>query len=360
MFNSKTKMTKKKINILITGCGAPGISGTIYSLKADNKLYEIYTIGTDTNPWAVGKHFCDHFEVIPSFKDTQQYLDNLIDISTRYGVDVILPQNTLELSILADNKHLFDKINTKVLISNKDAINKSNNKYNLMQAAEKVGIPYPLYVEVDNIVDLEKTLKSFGWPEKKVVIKPPLSNGSRGVRIIDEDIDLKDKFFTEKPGILSTNFEIIKLTLGASFNTLLVMEYLPGQEYSVDILRVKDKKLVIPRSRASIKSGITFSGKIENNTLIEKYSIELADALDLKYCFGFQFILKNDIPYIIECNPRVQGSMVISTLGGANIILNSILNLLSEDMLPMDLKYDTLFTRYWGGISENGDGKKII
>jgi carbamoyl-phosphate synthase large subunit len=332
----------------------------MYSLKADNKLYKIYTIGTDTNPLAVGKHFCDHFEVIPSFKDTQKYLDSLIDISTRYSVDVILPQNTLELSILADNKNLFDNINTKVLISNKDAINKSNNKYNLMQVAEKIGIPCPSYVKVDNIIDLEKTLKSFGWPKKKVVIKPPLSNGSRGVRIIDEGIDLKDKFFTEKPGILSTNFEIIKLTLGASFDTLLVMEYLPGQEYSVDVLRVKDKKLVIPRSRTSIKSGITFSGRIENNKLIEKYSIALADALNLRYCFGFQFILKNDVPYIIECNPRVQGSMVISTLGGANIILNSVLDLISEDMITMELKYDTIFTRYWGGISENVEGKKVV
>ena len=353
-------MKKKKINILITGCGAPGISGTIYSLKEANQLYEIFTIGTDTNPLAVGKHFCDHFEVIPSFSDTKQYLDSLISISSRYKINVILPQNTLELSILSDNKHLFEEINTKVLISNKEAINLSNNKYNLMQVAEKIGIPYPSYVEVDNIIDLEKTLKSFGWPKKKVVIKPPLSNGSRGVRIIDEDIDLKDKFFSEKPGILSTNFEIIKLTLGNSFDTLLVMEYLSGQEYSVDILNVKDKKIVIPRSRGLIKSGITFSGKIENNALIEKYSIALAEALNLSYCFGFQFILKDDIPYIIECNPRVQGSMVISTLGGANIILNSILNLLDEEMLPMELRYDTIFTRYWGGISENGDGKKVI
>ena len=27
-------------------------------------------------------------------------------------------------------------------------------------------------------------------------------------------------------------------------------------------------------------------------------------------------------------------------------------------MLPMKLRYDTIFTRYWGGIAENGDGKK--
>ena len=85
--------------------------------------------------------------------------------------------------------------------------------------------------------------------------------------------------------------------------------------------------------------------------LIEKYSTMLADDLDLKYCFGFQYIIKDKIPYIIECNPRVQGSMVISTLANANIILNSVLSILEKPLIPMRLEYGTLFNRYWGGIS---------
>ena len=54
-------------------------------------MYEIFTIGTDTNPLAVGKHFCDHFEVIPSFSDTKQYLDSLISISSRYKINDVIP-----------------------------------------------------------------------------------------------------------------------------------------------------------------------------------------------------------------------------------------------------------------------------
>ena len=70
--------------------------------------------------------------------------------------------------------------------------NKSNNKYELLKVAKKIGIPCVKFYEVSNIIDLEKKLKSFGWPKKRVVIKPPLSNGSRGVRIIDESINLKE------------------------------------------------------------------------------------------------------------------------------------------------------------------------
>ncbi len=353
-------MAKKKINILITGCGAPGIPGTVFSIKQFSDQYDIFILGTDTNSLAVGKHFCDKFAVIPSFNDTKNYLKSLIDLCEKNNIDVIIPQNTLELEILSKNKISFEQVNTKILISDNIAIKKSNNKFELMKVAEKIGIPYPSYTQVGNIHELKEALISFGWPKKKVVVKPPLSNGSRGVRIIDESIDLKEKFFNEKPGILSTNFEIISLMLGDEFNTLLVMEYLDGPEYSVDIFRHQSVEIVVPRSRGSIKSGITFFGTIEDNDLIKEYSLKLSRALNLNFCFGFQFKMKNNIPHIIECNPRVQGSMVISTLGGANIIFNSVLALLKFDLIKMEVIQNTTFTRYWGGISENSKNKIII
>tara|TARA_B100000945_G_C20408404_1_gene611310 strand:- start:1219 stop:2283 length:1065 start_codon:yes stop_codon:yes gene_type:complete len=351
---------KNNINVLITGCGAPGISGTVYSLKQENKFVNINIIGTDINPDAVGKFFCDIFYVIPSFNQKKEYLKKILEICDSEKISVIIPQNTLELEILSTNKEIFDDQNIKLLLSKNKSIQLSNNKNELMKVAQSINIPYPKFSLVDNIYDLEKSIKNLGWPKNKVVVKPPISNGSRGVRIIDEEIDLKSQFFNEKPGSLSSNFEALKLILGEQFDELLVMEFLDGEEYTVDVMRTSDKKIVIPRLRGSIKSGITFFGKIEKNDLIKDYSLKLADAINLEYCFGFQFKLKNQIPYIIECNPRVQGSMVISTLGGANIILNSILSILDLKTLEMNLDYSTTFTRYWGGIAINNQGKKII
>ena len=243
------KIIKETINILITGCGAPGISGTIFSLKQKNDFINIHTVGTDTNPKAVGKYFCDDFFVIPSFQDTTNYLESLLNICKKKSIHIIVPQNTLELGILSDNKFLFEENNVQILISSKESIEKSNNKYELLKVAEKIGIPSAKFCEVTNIIDFEKKLQSFGWPKKRVVIKPPLSNGSRGVRIIDESINLKEKFFNEKPGSLFINFEMIKLTLGESFNKLLIMEYLDGREFTVDAMKVGDKSFIVPRSR---------------------------------------------------------------------------------------------------------------
>ena len=85
---------------------------------------------------------------------------------------------------------------------------KSNNKYKLLKVAEKIGIPCVKFYEVSNIIDLEKKLKSFGWPKKRVVIKPPLSRaicskcklsftGVRpGEKIHEEMITSSDSFNT--------------------------------------------------------------------------------------------------------------------------------------------------------------------
>ena len=130
------------------------------------------------------------------------------------------------------------------------------------------------------------------------------------------------------------------------------MEYLPGEEYTVDILRTNTNITVIPRKRDLIRSGITFNGTLEHNEKIIEFSIQLSKKIDLYYCFGFQFKLDvNGIPKILECNPRIQGTMVLSTLSGANIIYSSIKAILGEDIPDFNIKWGTKLLRYWGGIS---------
>ena len=48
---------RNPIKILITGCGAPGISGTVHSLKNNPNNDKVLIVGTDTNKEAVGKFF---------------------------------------------------------------------------------------------------------------------------------------------------------------------------------------------------------------------------------------------------------------------------------------------------------------
>jgi len=339
------------LRLLITGVGAPGIMGTVYSLKNNCDKRKIYLVGTDINVDAVGKYFCDRFYNLPAANDEDNYLDSLLKICIKEKIKVVIPQNTRELLILAGNTQKFIDIGTQVLVSSFEAIKNANDKYELMKICKTCGVPVADFMLAADRKKLDNAVKELGWPEKKIVVKPPSSNGQRGVRIIDEKRDLKKAFYNEKPSSLYTTLNDLKKVLGSTFPELIVTEYLPGEEYTVDVIRKGKLMTVIPRKRDLIRSGITFNGSVENNLEIINYSKKLAENLNLEYCFGFQFKLdENNIPKILESNPRVQGTMVLSTIAGANIIYSSVKLLLGEKIPEFNIDWDSKIFRYWGGV----------
>ncbi len=274
---------------------------------------------------------------------------------------MILPQTTNELFKLSESFKEFEKINAKVAISPRSAIELSNNKHELMKTSKKFGLPTAKFHLVNNSSDLEKYARELGWPSKQLVVKPPVSSGMRGLRIIDEKFDRKNSFYSEKPTDVYLKLDEFKEIVGEKFPELLLMEFLPGKEYSVDILKANNM-IIVPRSRDLIRTGITFNGTVEKNEQIIDASAKLSEKIGLKYAFGFQFKLdENGTPKIIECNPRIQGTMVLSTLAGANIIYGAVKHALGEDVPDFEIKWGTRLLRYWGGLGiYNGAKEEII
>jgi carbamoyl-phosphate synthase large subunit len=337
------------LTVLVTGSGAPGIAGTLYSLRHNFDGRRIKTIGTDVKEDVVGTYLCERFYRIsrPSFGE---YLTQLLRICKREGVDVLLPQNTAELSVLAEHKDEFEDLGTIVAVSSKVSIDIANNKHDLLKKAVEIGVPAPKFHLVDNMNDLIKRAEELGWPERPVVIKPPVSNGMRGLRIIDESLDLRSMFFAEKPSGVYANMDGLGDVLGPAFPELLVTEYLAGDEYTVDALQA-ERLTAIPRTRDLIKSGITFNGTVEKNVEIIGYSEKLSKKIGLDYAFGFQFKLDEEgQPKLLESNPRIQGTMVLATFAGANVIYGAVKRALNEEVPEFKVSWGTRILRYWGGI----------
>lgn len=342
------------ITILVTGCGAPGIKGTLYSLENNFDGRRIKTIGTDVTDEAIGKYLCNKFYKINK-PSSNEYLTKLLSICKEESVDVLMPQNTAELSVLARNKDDFDDVRTTVAVSDKQAIEIANDKYKLMKVAIETGVPVPKFYLVDNFEDLIKRAESLGWPNRPVVIKPPVSNGMRGLRIINESIDLRDAFFNEKPAGVFLRMNNLREILGPTFPRLLIMENLDYDEYTVDLLS-SNGLTIIPRKRDLIKSGITFNGTVEKNEDIIEYSEKLSRNVGLKYAYGFQFKMSDDrMPKLLESNPRIQGTMVLATFAGANIIYGAVKYTLGEDLPEFDINWGTRILRYWGGVGVSGN-----
>lgn len=118
---------QRGLRILITGAGAPGVRGTLYALRHNPDEVAVSTVGVDLQPDPVGRHMVDRFYQVPP-PESAGYIDALAGICRREAVDVIVPQTTREVGILARRRR---DLPVPILVGEPEAVDLANDKFRL-------------------------------------------------------------------------------------------------------------------------------------------------------------------------------------------------------------------------------------
>jgi carbamoyl-phosphate synthase large subunit len=332
-------------NILITSPNNHVLVNTVYSLR---EAFYCKLIGLDKVKNNLSKHLLDH-SILFNYSSEEEFVNKVKEICQEYSIDAIIPHHLKERLILIKKS---SDINVPILSSSYTSIQFAENKINFAQACNDLGIPVPEQYVVNNFKDLKRYAKVLGYPEKKFIVKPVISKGGRGFRIVNDYLDLKSVFYSDKENNNQITMKGLIEILGDSFPDLIVSEYLPGKEYTMDCLREKDFFVAIPRLRIETKMGLTSYGKLEENKQLIEWSEKIAEKVGLTSIFGFQFKEdENGILKILECNPRIQGTMIMATLAGANLLELGLKSLWNKKIKEPEIDWDMEFLRVWGGIS---------
>jgi carbamoyl-phosphate synthase large subunit len=335
----------------MTGAGAPGAAGILRCLQF-HPLFEIFM--ADANPNATGRWLHAEFETIPAAGD-KNFIAAVKDICASQKIDVILPLVTAELPVLSKHKKDFQDQGTRVIVSEEEPLAIANDKSRLYQFLEWRDIAVPAYHVVETVDQFKAAVTELGYPGKTVCFKPSVSNGSRGFRVIDPSRDEHELLFKEKPGsVLISLHDAIRILSQEKFPQLLVSEFLPGEEYSVDCLAEHGiARLVVPRLRKKMINGVSVEGEfIEEKNIVATCTKMIAE-LRLHGNIGIQLkrsATGNFLP--IEINPRVQGTISAGLGAGVNL---PVLAVKQEMGLPigqeeMQVKWGTKFSRYWNEV----------
>ncbi len=332
----------------MTGAGAPGAAGILKCLFQNP---DIHVTAADASENAVGKYLTNDFVQI-SFAHQENFIEVVLSICRQKNIHVLLPLVTRELIPLSNHIRKFEAAGVKLLISSADSLEIANNKSKLYQFLEWRGIEVPAYRVVETIEQFEKAIKELGFPEKEICFKPSLSNGSRGFRIISNKIDKLDLLLNYKPtaGYISLS-EAIQILSSGKFPELLVSEYLPGDEYSVDCLvNQGDAILVLPRLRKRMINGISVEGEFVKNDSIIDYCKKIISELKLHGNIGLQ--VKQSVAgkfLLLEINPRVQGTISAAFGAGVNLPLLAVKQELGLPVSKeeLEVKWGTKFSKYW-------------
>lgn len=332
----------------MTGGGAPGAAGILKCLRQE-KSFHIVT--ADANPNALGRYMSKDFETIP-FADDPSFADTVLSLCRKKNIHALLPLVTKELIPLSQHSTEFELAGTKLLVSPTASLEISNNKSRLYEFLQWRSIAVPDFRVIETVEQFKAAVQELGYPANPVCFKPSVSNGSRGFRIISEQINEPDLLFNHKPvsPYLRLDDAVRILSIG-SFPELLVSEYLPGEEYSVDCLaRHGEAVLLVPRLRKRMINGISVEGEFIKEESIISYCAQIIKELQLHGNIGIQ--VKKSVTgkfLIVEINPRVQGTISAGLGAGVNL---PVLAIKQEFGLPisageLEVKWGTKFSRYW-------------
>lgn len=339
----------KDLNVLVTAAGNVYMPGTLACLK-NNGERVIRLVGADMSDDETILQMCDAAYQAPRCSDPG-YIDCLLDICRKEKIDVLLPIMSAELDALAARKEEFEAIGTKVSVSSPEALHVANNKRRLFDFMKEQGIPCARYYSVHSAEELKRSAELLGYPDNRVCVKATDGSGSRGFRILSEDISRFQMFLNEKPngGIVTLHeFQEI-LSEAAEFPELLIMEYLPGAEYSVDLLADRGQILAsCCRRSLRMENSIMLDAVIVDHPAVTDLCNMVSERLGLDGNIGFDVRERGDgTPVIMECNPRMTSGTPYFAHAGVNLPYLCMKKLMGEELPETRLTYGTIIRRRW-------------
>ena len=276
--------------VLVTGAGGPAGLAVMKSLNAAGMT--IYA--ADIDPYAAGLyHVPEQRRVLLPPGARADFVESVLAVCLRARIAVVVPTVDAELLPLAAARGSFERAGVKLVMASEATLDVCLDKWALYwQCAGSVRVPDTVLVDAEFDVN---------GPALPAIVKPRSGSGSRGVRIVESRSDLEQLPRDE---------------------TLIVQEYLPGPEYSLDVLATAAGRViaVVPRSRLKVDSGIAVTGRTLHDPRLEKIGREVAELIGLTSVANVQVKEDSDgAPALLEVNPRFPGSMPLTMASGVDM-----------------------------------------
>ncbi len=312
--------------LLVTGAGGPA---AVAFMQAVDQSADVHAIcwAVDIDPCAAGLYLVpqDRRSLVPR-GDDPGFADAVLDRCRTERIDVLVPTVDSELLPVARRLDDFAGLGVAVLSPSPDTLERCLDKWALLQGCGP-DVPIPRGGLLDDGFDPASSgWASLGWPR---LVKPRRGSGSRGIRLIDDQ----------------AAFDRL-----ARDGTLLVQEYLPGPEYSVDTLAYRDGHVAaaVPRSRLKVDSGIAVAGCTVDRADLVEAAKAVARSVGLTSVANIQF--REDAagtPRLLEVNPRFPGTMPLTVASGVNMPALAVADLLGQPV-PREVPFRPVaMVRHW-------------
>ncbi len=258
--------------------------------------------------------------------DSPRFLDYLNDVIEKNEIDCVYPAHDSVCLFLSEHA---DEIKAQVIITDPEttSICRSKEKTYEYFAGEDFIPKY--YADIDEVKD---------YP---VFVKPAVGQGSVGARKVDnrEELEqaIKDNLSDEDENSIIVS------------DKMVICEYLPGMEYTVDCFTDAHGNLLSCklRNRERIKTGISVrSRSLKTDDNIKHIAKVLNEKLTFKGAWFFQVKKNlNDEYRLMEVSPRIPGTAGLYRNTGVNLPMLTLFTFWGFNVSIVDNDYDIVLDR---------------
>lgn len=282
-------MRSDKKAVLVFGCGELQKSIIGRAHKRD-----LFVVGVDPCPDAFCKDDVDAFEIVSG-----QDFDGTCSVIEKYGIEAIVTAATdkpLVMMARVAEKYGFPFFSV-------DTARWSTDKFQMKRRFQEYGIPHAKGRLVKSVEEADGLV----FP---VIVKPRDNSGSRGVKLCNTLDELHQS--------MAEAFEYSKL------DSVLIEEFIEGQEYSIEALHFDGKSEVIQFTEKqttvfpyNVELGHKQPANLSDEQMDEIREIvaRIGSALKFENCPSHTELKINERGiFIIETSPRLGGDFITSDL----------------------------------------------
>jgi len=269
--------------------------------------------------YAAGQSLSNHAELLYSTYHqipdiySDNWLEKLVDLVKKLEIDYIFPAYDDVIVALSENRN---KIPAIILIPSHEVCVLTRSKLLTYQRLASV-------IKTPKIFNAAKDVTDF-----PVFIKPDKGQGSYGVKLINCMDELNQALNTSE--------------------NLIISEYLPGREFTVDCFSDRERGLLFSgaRERLRMRNGIAVSTQLIDDPLFESLAKKISSALGIYGAWFFQ--VKEDVNNeltLLEVGPRIAGSMAANRVRGVNFPLLSVFEAERSPLSIVSNSYPVLLDR---------------
>lgn len=305
-------MSNAKIGIWFT-TGFANLYHALHDIREADTEHKYSLICSHTHPEFVGLEAADVAVLEP--EQSTEFMNFVLEVIEVHNVKVIVPSR--KQSWFNKHKGFFESLGVTVLtVASTPMLYAIDNKAELYKHLANSGlVNLPKFKTFQTLAEFDRAYAGLSQSAKTLCIKPNRGVYGSGFRILKKGKGSMKDLLSES---LKLGVDDLRQRLRKDgTNMMLLMEYLDGDERSVDCLASHGKLVagvVRRKSDASVEAQV-----VEDYPELLSQVSQLAHALQLNGLFNVQFKDLGGVPYLLEINTRLSGRSYYATVAGVNL-----------------------------------------